>query len=334
MCDSTNLYCDHKQQLLFLWFSQNASPVVPYLSMACVFAFILSFGLGPGIRLKWSLLTVFSTAAFTQTPTLLLLLLLFLQRWRHQHPDHGAVHPGVATCSLHDRRVGQLAELFLHQYGLPFHRGKWWLDEYDCKLSLSIFLLIHIKQKQNKSVKLWNIFPMFSKWVFVEQWTFRTNVSAISCLHGCIHINLRYSLKNCYSDMLVFCFCLLLTQLGLQQYCFLVFLAICIGVTTYIYLVIPETKNKTFLEIQDDFGSPKKRNAHSADGVRKTLLSTSVWTKSIQEHSMLRLPVFSTQMCVFVMAAYLLSTRGRLYYMSPWSDWSWWVKSLVPCLTL
>ncbi|KAJ0041719.1 hypothetical protein NL108_007915, partial [Boleophthalmus pectinirostris] len=27
---------------------QDASPVVPYLSMACVFAFILSFGLGPG----------------------------------------------------------------------------------------------------------------------------------------------------------------------------------------------------------------------------------------------------------------------------------------------
>ncbi len=36
--------------LTFVWLSlwQNASPVVPYLSMACVFAFILSFGLGPG----------------------------------------------------------------------------------------------------------------------------------------------------------------------------------------------------------------------------------------------------------------------------------------------
>lgn len=163
----------------------------------------------------------------------------------------------------------------------------------------------------------------FSKWVFVEQWTFRTNVSAMSCLQGCIHINLQYSLKNYFSDMLVFCFCLLLTQLGLKQYCFLLFLAICIGVATYIYLVIPETKNKTFLEIQDEFGSPKKRNAHSADGVRKTLLSTSVWAKSIQEHSMLCLPVFSSQMCVFVMAAYLLSTRGRLYCMSPWSVAQW-----------
>ncbi|XP_075875676.1 solute carrier family 2, facilitated glucose transporter member 11b [Nelusetta ayraudi] len=133
---------------------QNASPVVPYLSMACVFAFILSFGLGPG-----GVTNILTTELFTQASRPAAYMIAGSVNW------------------------------------------------------LSFFFISMV-------------FPFI--------------------------------------------------VLGLQQYCFLVFLAICIGVTTYIYLVIPETKNKTFLEIQDEFGSPKKQNAHSADGVRKTLLSTSV----------------------------------------------------------
>lgn len=35
-------------------FRQAASPVIPYISMACVFAFILSFGLGPGKEPEYS----------------------------------------------------------------------------------------------------------------------------------------------------------------------------------------------------------------------------------------------------------------------------------------
>lgn len=35
-------------------FPQAASPVIPYVSMACVFAFILSFGLGPGKEPQYS----------------------------------------------------------------------------------------------------------------------------------------------------------------------------------------------------------------------------------------------------------------------------------------
>lgn len=46
-------------------FPQNSSPVVPYLSMACVFAFILSFGLGPGNGLN----------VFQQSPLQLLSLI-------------------------------------------------------------------------------------------------------------------------------------------------------------------------------------------------------------------------------------------------------------------
>ncbi|MBN3316735.1 GTR11 protein, partial [Atractosteus spatula] len=42
---------------------------------------------------------------------------------------------------------------------------------------------------------------------------------------------------------------------GLQQYCFLVFLVICSLVALYIFFIVPETKNKTFLEIQEEFDS-------------------------------------------------------------------------------
>uniref|UniRef100_A0A8C7PPP7 Solute carrier family 2, facilitated glucose transporter member 5 n=1 Tax=Oncorhynchus mykiss TaxID=8022 RepID=A0A8C7PPP7_ONCMY len=61
----------------------------------------------------------------------------------------------------------------------------------------------------------------------------------------------------------------------LQQYCFLVFLVISVLVAVYIFLVVPETKNKTFLEIHTEFQSGDKRKASNADdGPRTTLLST------------------------------------------------------------
>ncbi|XP_017669571.1 PREDICTED: solute carrier family 2, facilitated glucose transporter member 11-like isoform X3 [Lepidothrix coronata] len=40
---------------------------------------------------------------------------------------------------------------------------------------------------------------------------------------------------------------------GLKQYCFLVFLLECSFVAAFIFLVIPETKNKSFLEIKKEF---------------------------------------------------------------------------------
>ena len=62
-------------------------------------------------------------------------------------------------------------------------------------------------------------------------------------------------------------------QTGLQQYCFLVFLVVCCLVAIYIFLVVPETKNKTFLEIHNEFQSKKPVKADSTDG-KTTLLST------------------------------------------------------------
>uniref|UniRef100_A0A7N8WQ49 Solute carrier family 2, facilitated glucose transporter member 5 n=1 Tax=Mastacembelus armatus TaxID=205130 RepID=A0A7N8WQ49_9TELE len=64
--------------------------------------------------------------------------------------------------------------------------------------------------------------------------------------------------------------------IGLQQYCFLVFLAICSLVAIYIFLVVPETKNKTFLEIQTEFQSSNSRKVYNADGAGTILLSTSI----------------------------------------------------------
>ncbi|KAM4049153.1 solute carrier family 2, facilitated glucose transporter member 11-like [Anomaloglossus baeobatrachus] len=40
---------------------------------------------------------------------------------------------------------------------------------------------------------------------------------------------------------------------GISQYCFLFFFVECISLVVFIYIIVPETKNKSFLEIKDDF---------------------------------------------------------------------------------
>uniref|UniRef100_A0A8C7ZHL5 Solute carrier family 2, facilitated glucose transporter member 5 n=1 Tax=Oryzias sinensis TaxID=183150 RepID=A0A8C7ZHL5_9TELE len=60
--------------------------------------------------------------------------------------------------------------------------------------------------------------------------------------------------------------------IGLQHYCFLVFFVVCSSVAIYILLVVPETKNKTFVEIQNEFKSSEK--ASTSEGSGTTLLST------------------------------------------------------------
>lgn len=46
-------------------------------------------------------------------------------------------------------------------------------------------------------------------------------------------------------------------QEGLQTYCFLVFAAVCLAGGTYLFIVLPETKNKSLPEINQAFA--KKR---------------------------------------------------------------------------
>ncbi|XP_018523815.1 solute carrier family 2, facilitated glucose transporter member 11b isoform X1 [Lates calcarifer] len=132
---------------------QDASPVVPYMSMACISGFILSFGLGPG-----GVTNILTTELFTQT-----------------------ARPAAYMIS---GSVNWLSFFFI---GLVFP-----------------FIVIR-----------------------------------------------------------------------LQHYCFLVFLAVCSSVAIYIILVVPETKNKTFLEIQSEFQSSNNRKACSVEGAGANLLSTS-----------------------------------------------------------
>ncbi|XP_061905606.1 solute carrier family 2, facilitated glucose transporter member 11-like [Entelurus aequoreus] len=61
----------------------------------------------------------------------------------------------------------------------------------------------------------------------------------------------------------------------LQQYCFLVFMGICTMVAIYIFFFIPETKNKTFLEIQNEFKSRNKKKGSSTEASGMTLLASS-----------------------------------------------------------
>ncbi|XP_028313561.1 solute carrier family 2, facilitated glucose transporter member 11b [Gouania willdenowi] len=134
---------------------QDASPVVPYLSVVCVFAFILSFGLGPG-----GVTNILTTELFTQNARPAAYMLTGTVNW--------------------------LSFFFI---GLLFP-----------------FLVI-----------------------------------------------------------------------GLQQYCFLVFLVVCFLVSIYIFFVIPETKNKTFLEIQNEFKSGRKKKlSYYGEEIGANLLSTSV----------------------------------------------------------
>ncbi|XP_061585091.1 solute carrier family 2, facilitated glucose transporter member 11-like [Cololabis saira] len=131
---------------------QDASPVVPYLSVVCVFAFVLSFGLGPG-----GVTNILTTELFTQTARPAAFMI------------GGSVN---------------------------------WLS----------FSLIGL------------VFPF----IVIE----------------------------------------------LQHYCFLVFCFVCITVASYIVFVVPETKNKSFVEIQDEFESSRKRKDSSSEKTGALLLST------------------------------------------------------------
>lgn len=44
-------------------------------------------------------------------------------------------------------------------------------------------------------------------------------------------------------------------QMTMGPYCYLLFCAICLGVALYTIFIIPETKNKTFMEISQMFAS-------------------------------------------------------------------------------
>lgn len=51
-------------------------------------------------------------------------------------------------------------------------------------------------------------------------------------------------------------------------FCYLVFCGVCLLVALYVYLIIPETKNKTFMEISQMFASGHTFLSHLPDSVK------------------------------------------------------------------
>ncbi|XP_060700148.1 solute carrier family 2, facilitated glucose transporter member 11b [Hemiscyllium ocellatum] len=62
---------------------------------------------------------------------------------------------------------------------------------------------------------------------------------------------------------------------GLQQFCFLIFLAECLLGTLFIYITLPETKNKSFLDIEMEFRARNFKNKNTESPNRVMMLSLS-----------------------------------------------------------
>lgn len=62
-------------------------------------------------------------------------------------------------------------------------------------------------------------------------------------------------------------------QEKLQSYAFLVFVVICILGSVYLYFVLPETKNKTFMDISQSFAKINKTPVPSPSQEMELVLS-------------------------------------------------------------
>lgn len=84
-------------------------------------------------------------------------------------------------------------------------------------------------------------------------------------------------------------FCICVVSFSLQEatgpYCYLIFCAICFGVAIYAIFIIPETKNKTFLEISQMFASRNKIPSEelASNGHLKMALMNGYGTLGIRE---------------------------------------------------
>ncbi|KAL2092276.1 hypothetical protein ACEWY4_012074 [Coilia grayii] len=135
-----------------------------------------------------------------------------------------------------------------------------------------------LKRLDALGVKPWEIFSDESlRWQLVTIILLNTlqQLSGINAGMLIESLGRRLLLIGGYSLMALWCICFTLTltfQHGLKQYCFLVFLVISVMVAIYTFLIVPETKNKTFLEIHAEFQNRSKRSkADGPDGTGTTL---------------------------------------------------------------
>lgn len=67
---------------------------------------------------------------------------------------------------------------------------------------------------------------------------------------------------------------ILAPQMATGPYCYLIFCAICIVVAVYTFVIIPETKNKTFMEISQMFAA--NNNIHKEELISNDHLKLTV----------------------------------------------------------
>lgn len=67
-------------------------------------------------------------------------------------------------------------------------------------------------------------------------------------------------------------------------YCYLIFCAICLGVALYTIFIIPETKNKTFMEISQLFAAKNNipKDELTSNGILKMAVMNGYGTLSKQ----------------------------------------------------
>lgn len=68
-------------------------------------------------------------------------------------------------------------------------------------------------------------------------------------------------------------------QEALETFAFLVFLVVCAGGAAFLYFILPETKNKTFMEISESFAKINKVSDSTPDKEMEMALSITPRTK-------------------------------------------------------
>lgn len=74
-------------------------------------------------------------------------------------------------------------------------------------------------------------------------------------------------------------------QDAMGPYCYLIFSVICLGVAVYTFFVIPETKNKTFMEISQMFAAKNNvlEEELTSNGLLKMSVMNGYGTRSVSE---------------------------------------------------
>lgn len=181
-------------------------------------------------------------------------------RWCDKHFNNRAVYPNRSACCVHDRWIYQL-DLFLHHW----HDLSVYCGIYEHLLSFLLtygYSVFYYSEFHKAIVFLQDTRPYHADYVKTIKWWY------LLITFWWELFKTKWNLHFDFNELLF----LNLSQNGLKQYCFLVFLVVCCLVATYIFFVVPETKNKTFLEIQSEFHSRKKLIA--ANGTEGPLLST------------------------------------------------------------